>query len=128
MSEQPYRHLTCPVVVLRVTEPHVSGDTVADALRDELLTVYQHSAAVHAVVDFRQVSYISSAGIRPLLALHRSVRDRGGRLILTGLGGDVEGVLKATRLLSNAGASPATFEQRPDVPAAVAALYQGGPA
>jgi anti-anti-sigma factor len=127
MSEEPYRHLTCPLVVLRVSDPHVAGDTVADALRDELLAAYQHCGAVHAVVDLQQVTYISSAGIRPLLALHRQVRDRGGRLILTGLTTEVEGVLKVTRLLSGSGASPTAFEHRPDVLSAVAALYQAGP-
>ena len=28
MSERPYRHLSCPLVVARVTESHVSGDAL----------------------------------------------------------------------------------------------------
>src|SRR5262245_43612708 len=125
MSE-PAKHLRCPVIVLRVNDANVSGDTVADALRDELIAVYHHSGAVHVIIDMAQVAYLSSAGIRPLLALNRLVRDREGRLTLCGLSRDVESVFVATRLVSSTGATPATFEKHPDVPTAIATLYQTG--
>lgn len=125
MSE-PAKHVRCPVVVLRVNDASVAGDALADALRDELIAAYQHSGAVHVVVDMGQVTYLSSAGIRPLLALNREVRDREGRLILCNLARDVEGVLVATRLVSSNRAAPATFEKHTDVPESVASLYQTG--
>lgn len=124
MSEAPYRYTACPLVVLRVTEPQIMGDTIADALRDELLAHYLQSKATHVVLDMAAVQYISSAGLRPLLALSRQVHAHEGRLILCGLSPDVEGVFKATRLISSGGATPATFGSQPDVPAAVAALSQ----
>jgi anti-anti-sigma factor len=110
--------------VARVTESQVMGDTVADVLRDDLLALYGQTAAVHVVIDMEQVAYLSSAGIRPLLALNRQVREREGRLILCGLTRDVEGVFVATRLISNTHSGPATFENAPDVPTAVSSLYQ----
>jgi anti-anti-sigma factor len=124
MSEQQSRYVQCPVLVLRVTESQVMGDTVADALRDEMLALYEQTRAVHVVIDMEPVTYLSSAGIRPLLALNRQVRDREGRLVLCGLSRDVEGVFVATRLVSTSRAVPATFEHTPDVPSAIASLYQ----
>jgi anti-anti-sigma factor len=115
------------VIVLRVNEPQVMGDTVADAVRDEFLSLYQHSGAVHVVIDMELVTYLSSAGIRPLLALNREVREREGRLVLCNLTRDVEGVFVATRLISTTRAVAATFERQDDVPSAVASLYQAGP-
>jgi anti-anti-sigma factor len=70
------------------------------------------------------VVYLSSAGIRPLLALNRQVREREGRLVLCGLTRDVESVFVATRLVSTTRSVPATFENAPDVPSAIASLYQ----
>jgi anti-anti-sigma factor len=124
MSEDEATYVQCPVLVLRVTESQVMGDTVADALRDQLLAMYDQTGAVHVVVDMEQVSYLSSAGIRPLLALNREVREREGRLILCGLTRDVEGVFIATRLISPSHSAPATFESAPDVSTAIAHLYQ----
>ena len=124
MSEQQSRYVQCPVLVLRVTESQVMGDTVADALRDEMLALYEQTGATHVVIDMEQVTYLSSAGIRPLLALNRQVRDREGRLVLCGLTRDVEGVFVATRLISTTRSVPATFENAADVATAVAGLYQ----
>ena len=124
MAEHQTRYIRCPLIVLRVNEAQVMGDTVADAVRDELMAAYQQSGAVHAVIDMEQVAYLSSAGIRPLLALNQKVREREGRLVLCGLRRDVEGVFLATRLISSSRATPATFEHQADVPGAVANLYQ----
>ncbi len=124
MSEPQRSFVQCPVLVVRVTESQVMGDTVADALRDELLALYEQTAAVHVVIDMQRVVYLSSAGIRPLLTLNRKVRDREGRMVLCGLSPDVEGVFVATRLVSTSRATPATFENAPDVPTAVANLWQ----
>jgi anti-anti-sigma factor len=110
--------------VVRLTESQVMGDTVADMLRDDLLALYEQTKGIHAIIDMEKVVYLSSAGIRPLLALNRQVRDREGRLILCGLTKDVEGVFVATRLISNNRSTPATFEHAADVPTAIANLYQ----
>ena len=124
MSEHQSRYVQCPVLVLRVTESQVMGDTIADALRDEFLALYETSQATHVVIDMGQVVYLSSAGIRPLLSLNRKVREREGRLILCHLSSDVEGVFVATRLISSSRSIPATFESHPDVPTSIASLYQ----
>lgn len=125
MSE-PAKHVQCPVLVVRLCDAQLSGDTIADAVRDDLLSTYKHSGATHIVLDMSHVVYLASAGIRPLLALNREVKEREGRLLLSGLTRDVESVLVATRLVSSNKIAPAPFEKFPDVPSAVASLYQTG--
>ena len=78
------------------------------------------------VVDFtKSVTYMSSAGFRPLLSLQRAVRQRGGRLVLCHLDPKVEEIFSTVRLISTVGSSRATFEVQPDVPAAMVSLYRG---
>ncbi len=122
MSTTPQRHVRCAAVIARVAEAHVSGDQLADALREELFALLEHSGAADIVLDLSSVTYLSSAGITPLLAVSKSVREHGGRMVLAGLTPDVEDVLTATRLISS-GKAPAPFEHQSDVPAAVASLY-----
>lgn len=127
MSEPQSHHLRCPVLVLRINETQVKGDSLADALRDELLAAYLQSNAHHVVVDFQKVTYMSSAGFRPLLSLVRQVRSRQGRLVLCGLSPEVHEVFTVTRLIGTAGSAPATFDVEADVPAAVAWLDREHP-
>jgi anti-anti-sigma factor len=126
MAEKPLLHVRPSVVVFTLADKEIHGDVLADGLRDELLAVYVQANALHAVLDFRQVTYLSSAGIRPLLSLNRQVHGRGGRLVLCGLTPTVEEILSVTRLISTRGTGPAAFEVQPDVPAAVASLYRNG--
>ncbi len=124
MPEHVLKHLTCPVVVLRLIPEKVIGDTLADELRDELLAIYLSAHAQHLVLDFSAVRYLSSAGFRPLLRLNRQVRERGGRLILCRLCAEVKEIFEVTRLISDNRLMPATFEVQRDVPAALAHLLQ----
>ena len=73
MSEPPVRKVGCPVVVLSLNEAQINNDVIAEAMRDELLSLYAAVGALHAVIDFRSVQYLSSAGFRPLLSLNRQV-------------------------------------------------------
>jgi anti-anti-sigma factor len=124
MSDKPLQHLSCPVVVLKISVAEVRGDPLADALRSEMLAVYVQSNAQHAVLDFSGVTYMASTGFRPLLSLNRVVRQREGRLILCGLNPDVAEVFAVTRLIDTSGATKATFETFADVPTAVAEVYR----
>ncbi len=127
MSERIPQHVTCPVVVLRISPASVTGDTLADELRDELLALYLSAHAQHVVLDFTAVRYLSSAGFRPLLRLNRQVRERGGRLVLCQLAPEIQEIFAVTRLISTTRMMPATFEVQPDVPSAVTNLLQTAP-
>jgi anti-anti-sigma factor len=122
MSERPFTHVSCPVVVLRIETAQLMGDVVADALRDDFLAACRAVGARNVVVDLQPVTYLSSASFRPLLSLLREVRARKGRLVLCNLHPDVHEVFSVTRLISSHGSSPAAFEVQADVPAAVASL------
>ena len=61
----------------------------------EELTEWQSQWAL----DFREVSYLSSAGMRSLVKLGKRLRQEKGNLILVGLSPDVKWVLETTGLL-----------------------------
>lgn len=122
MADQPFKHISCPTVVLRLEMAQLIGDALADALREEFLTARKLIGARHVVVDFAPVTYLSSASFRPLLSLLREVRAHGGRLVLCNLQPDVHEVFTVTRLISSHGATPAAFEVQPDPAAALRSL------
>jgi anti-anti-sigma factor len=124
MPDTLYHHVECPALILSITEAQLQGDLVADALREDLLSAVDRSGARSVVLDFRRVTYVSSVAFRPLLSLHRKLKQGGGRLILCGMNDRVTEVFHVTRLISTTGVSAAPFESQPDVPAAVASLFR----
>ncbi len=125
---KPASHVQCPVVVLTVTEDQILGDELADVLRDQLLAVAVQSQARNAILDFQHVKFLSSAGFRPLLSLHRLLRQQNGKLLLCGLCPEVYEIFEVTRLICTKGVTRAPFEVFPDVPSAVASLFKPPPA
>ena len=126
MAEPNFHRSQCPVLVLRLCDAQVTGDVLAESLRDDLLERVERAGAANVVLDMKAVTYLSSTGISPLLALAKVVRSNEGRLALAGLTPDVLGVLVATRLVSSERGVPAPFETHADVPSAVASIYGAG--
>jgi anti-anti-sigma factor len=130
MSEPEFRHVRCGqdrgVLVLTITDRQVQGDELADELRREFAEAVEHYQTGRVVVDFRQVTFLSSAGFRPLLSLYRRLRDKGGSMLLCSLAHDVEEVFLVTRLISTGGSSPAPFDTAAGVEEAVARLSGPG--
>ncbi len=125
MTTQPNdSHLVCPVIVLTIAEAQILGDEIADALRDQLLAVVVQSQAQNVVLDFSRVTFLSSSGFRPLLSLHRLLRQQTGKLLLCHLSPEVHEIFAVTRLISTKGFTRAPFEVFADVPSAVASLYK----
>jgi anti-anti-sigma factor len=124
MPDSLYHHVECPALVLTITEPQLQGDPVAEALREDLLAAVDRSGARSVVLDFRRVTYVSSVAFRPLLSLHRKLKQAGGRLVLCGMNERVAEIFHVTRLISTSGTSAAPFESHPDAPAAVASLVR----
>ena len=127
MAEQPFKHISCPVAVLRIELTQVIGDDLADALREEFLAARRAIGARHVIVDFQPVTYLSSASFRPLLSLLREVRAQGGRLVLCNLQPYVHEVFTVTRLISTPENTPAAFEVQANLTAAIASLSQSEP-
>jgi anti-anti-sigma factor len=123
MTQPTPPHLQCPVVALTITCTQILGDDMADELRDQLLAVAVQTQAQNIVLDFHKVTFLSSAGFRPLLSLHRLLRQQSGKLLLCCLSPEVHEIFEVTRLISTKGATRAPFEVYPDLPAAVASLF-----
>ena len=122
MPDQPFKLISCPVLVLRIEPAQLLGDALAESLREELLKARQLVDARNVVVDFQPVTYLSSASFRPLLSLLREIRGLGGRMVLCNLHRDVHEVFSVTRLIRTHPDIPAAFEVQPDVPAAIVSL------
>jgi anti-anti-sigma factor len=122
MPQSVYQHVECPIVVLAITETQLQGDAISDTLRADLLEAVERSGAKAVVLDFHEVTYLSSVAFRPLLSLHRKLKERGGRLVLCGMSERIAEVFHVTRLVSTAGTTAAPFVLEADVPAAVTRL------
>jgi anti-sigma B factor antagonist len=125
MTEQPFQYICCPILVIQIEPAQLIGDVLAEAVREEFLRARQLVGARSIIVDFQTVTYLSSASFRPLLSLLRAVRAQGGRLVLCNLRPEVHEVFSVTRLISTNGSTPAAFEWKQDVAAAVASLIGG---
>ncbi|MHB1426843.1 MAG: STAS domain-containing protein [Gemmataceae bacterium] len=122
MTAQPFKHISCSIIVLRIEPAQLIGDSLAETMREEFLKARRAVAARHVVVDFQPVTYLSSASFRPLLSLVREVKADGGRVVLCNLQPYVHEVFTVTRLISSHGAMPAAFEVQSDLPSAIASL------
>ena len=130
MSQPSYSHFTTQtldgVLVLTITEPQVHGDALADRLRQDFLAAVDQTAARKIVIDFRNVTYISTAAFRPLLSLRRKLEQAGGRMVLCNLAPLVLEVFQVLRLTSTSRSYPATFDVQPDLATAVASVQNEG--
>src|SRR5438445_11393263 len=128
MAEAQFKHIQCHVeqgvFVVNLLDKQLRGDELGDALRQELIAAVNEAGTQRVVLDFKDVDYLSSSGIRPLLSLRRHLQ--GGRLVLCNLGPMIADVLHATRLISTSGSSTVPFEAAPDLATAIARLNDVG--
>lgn len=126
MTLPSFQHLDCRLeqgtLLVSLLDSHVSGDEMAEALRKEVLAASEAYPVPKWVLDFSRVQFFTSAGIRPLLTLHRKLQSSGARLVLCNLREEVAEVFHATRLLATAGSPPGPFEAAPDLEQALRRL------
>jgi anti-anti-sigma factor len=77
-----------------VVSPHGRIDSTTSALLERHLHGIAAAGKTRVVVDFSGVDYISSAGLRVLLALAKRGRDQKGRVALCGLNDSVRQVFE----------------------------------
>lgn len=119
-----YRHLKSTtdgdVLVLTMTTPQLLDDVVEQGLLQELLLAVQACHGCKVVVDMHQVKAASSAALRPLVALYRALRERGGRLVICGLTPFVAEVIHLAEVVHDDGRS-GPLDERATLAEAVAA-------
>ena len=77
-----------------VVSPHGRIDSTTSAILERHLQGLAAAGHTRVVVDFSGVDYISSAGLRVLLALAKRGRDQKGRVALFGLNDSVRQVFE----------------------------------
>lgn len=91
---------------VRISRPQAGGITFALSGDLDLSTLEQLESALEAsldgnpelvVFDLRELTFLDSSGLRAMLALHASQRERGGRLVLVRGPRRVHRVLELTR-------------------------------
>ena len=68
--------------------------TTAPQLQDVLITSFEKSSEI--TLDFKELSYISSAGLRVLLAGHKTALAKNAALIITGVSDEILEVINMT--------------------------------
>lgn len=71
--------------------------TTSRQVRDDVMPHAEQTTSI--LLDMRQVRYMSSAGLRMLLSLHRTVDARGGSVVLVGLAETLQEVMSITGFL-----------------------------
>jgi anti-anti-sigma factor len=124
--DAPDRHIACQpqegLLLVTLLDDQVQGEQVPIALRRELLAALPRFGLKKWIIDFGKVTFFSSAGLAPLLSLHRKLQEVGGRMIFCNLHREVLDMFLATRLLSATGSSSAPFEAAQDLAEAQARL------
>jgi anti-sigma B factor antagonist len=84
-------------VAVAVVSGEIDSKT-AGAAQAELLPLIEKSAK--AVLDLKQVTYMSSAGLRMLLLLYRQATAREGKVALVGLSEEIKDTMSMTGFLN----------------------------
>jgi anti-anti-sigma factor len=82
------------VLALRGRLDTTSAGPTEAAINDEI-----QRGAQRLVLDFREVSYVSSAGLRVVLLIAKKMKSMGGRLVLFGLSPSVKEVFAISGFL-----------------------------
>lgn len=118
----PTSRLTCVVrhvgdfICVEFVDPVVMDDGAINEMDKMARQALERSAGARLVIDFGNVTYVSSAVFGKLIALNRLMRTRGHRLIICGLTPTISEIFTVTRLNS-------LFDIRIDRPDISGALY-----
>ena len=75
----------------------IDGNT-ASAAQSSILALAVPASKV--VLDLSQVGYMSSAGLRMLLASYRAISGQGGKVVVTGLSEELQDTMSMTGFLN----------------------------
>lgn len=76
----------------------LNSDT-SSGVYDRIMNELTPTEPNNVVIDMSNVRFMSSAGIRTLLLLYRSITDFGGQVVLVGMSDDLRDILAVTGFL-----------------------------
>lgn len=82
--------------------------TTAYNVQSQILPLAEKSHKI--LLDMSGITYMSSAGLRILLTLYRSIKERHGEIVLVGLNEDIKDIMSITGFLDFF----TTFDNRED--------------
>jgi anti-anti-sigma factor len=84
--------------VWAVVRPRVLDDVACSRMQSEVIEAADARSNAAVILDLTPVEYVPSLGLGALVSLHRQLRQKEHRLLLTGLHPDVRMTLAVTRL------------------------------
>lgn len=87
-------------ILEQVTVVEIAGDIdgkTAPEIQGQILSLVQ--PGVKMILDMTQVGYMSSAGLRVLLAMYRQAKSSDGHVVLAGLSEEIEDTMSMTGFL-----------------------------
>ena len=128
MSELRYRYLKTSVdqgaLILTLSPTQLTGDGMAQTLTEEMQAAVAVAGADKVVLDLEHVQFVTSANIRPFLALRKNLLEKGGEMVLCNLSEPTLEIFQAVRLVRSSGSGQVLMESQPDVASAVAFLLR----
>ncbi len=100
---QPWQHIKLTelptATVLTVLDSQLNDDMQVMSLRDELLAALNGSAHKGLVIDMKNVQYLTSIALMPLVALRKAAETTGHHVALCNLADIVAKVLTISQLI-----------------------------
>ena len=86
------------VTVVRINEESVSDTDVIRVMSKELNSLAEALDKANMVLDFQDVSFVSSSGIGMLVTLRKKAESNKGKLVISSLNEDLYKLFKITNL------------------------------
>jgi anti-sigma B factor antagonist len=114
-----YRHLEVRnvgnVLAVRFHDREIRDDAIIEEIGKELFGLVEGEKGANVVLNFQNVSFLSSAALVKLIAAYKLIKSRGGGLKLCNIRPEFKEVFSITHL-------DRLFEILPDEPAALEAF------
>lgn len=78
------------------TAPQLEEALEKDIDLDEIFAQSKEKSVIRFIMDFEELEYISSAGLRVILSFYKKINDRGGKLMVKGANETIKDTLEIT--------------------------------
>jgi anti-sigma B factor antagonist len=89
--------LTQENITIIIVEGSIDSRTAGDL---QMKIMEGISDSNYALLDFKGVDFVSSAGLRVLLMLYRHIKSKNGKIVLTGVSEEIREVMEMTGFIN----------------------------